>query len=344
MLRFLTAGESHGKALAAILDGMPAGLKVDTKDIDKELKRRQSGYGRGPRMQIEFDKIEILSGLRKGISIGSPIGLMISNKDSSIDEAPTLTVPRPGHADLAGAIKFGFSDIANVLERSSARETAIRTAVGAVCKIFLDEFKIKTESSRLSVGGASTEAEIKKRIDEARNKKDTLGGIFEVKATGLPVGLGSYTHYDLRLDARLAAALMSIPGIKSVEIGLGIGYADKFGSQVHDVIYFSKEKGYFHKTNNAGGLEGGMTNGEDLVVRCCMKPIATLAEPLDSVDIITKAAAKAPIIRADVCAIEAAGVVAEGAVSFELAKAFLEKFGADTLVEVKENFKRCQAR
>ena len=344
MLRFLTAGESHGKCLVAILDGLPTGLKIETSCIDKELSRRQSGYGRGIRMQIERDKVQILSGLRKGFCLGSPIGLMIMNKDYSIDEKPLISVPRPGHADLAGAIKYGFTDITNVLERASARETAIRVAVGAVCKIFLSEFDIEINSQVLVIGGQTSKALIKKRIDEAVRKKDTLGGIFQVKATGVPVGLGSYMQYDLRLDARLALMLMSIPGIKAVEFGLGLMFADKFGSEVHDAIYFSKKDGFSRKTNNAGGIEGGMTNGEDLIIRCCMKPISTLAQPLDSVDIMTKKATKAPVIRADTCAVEPAGVIAEGVVAFELARAFLEKFGADTLTEVKDNFKKYKSR
>jgi len=344
MLRFLTAGESHGKCLVAILEGLPAGLKIEAYYIDKELSRRQSGYGRGSRMQIERDKVQILSGLRKGLSIGSPVAVMIMNKDYSIDDKPAITVPRPGHADLAGAIKYGFSDITNVLERASARETAIRVAVGAICKIFLAEFGIEINSQVLVIGGAKDKALMKKRIDEAARKKDSVGGIFQLKATGVPVGLGSYVQNDLRLDARLAAALMSIPGIKSVEFGLGLDYADKFGSEVHDAIYFSKKEGFIRKTNNAGGLEGGMTNGEDLIIRCCMKPISTLAEPLDSVDIVTKKPAQAPVIRADTCAVEPAGVIAEGVVSFELAKAFLEKFGADTLTEVKDNFKKYKSK
>lgn len=338
MLRFLTAGESHGKALVAILEGMVSGLRLDKRRIDLELARRKQGGGRGGRMKLEDDKVEILSGIKGGFTLGSPLALLIENKDYKIEELPRVYCPRPGHADLAGSIKYGFSDIRNVLERASARETAARTAVGAVCKIFLEQFKIKINSSIVSIGGEFEATTINKKIKEAIDARDTLGGIFEVKALGLPIGLGSYVHYDRRLSARLASAVMSIPAIKSVEFGLGFGYAVEFGSCVHDAIFYEKGKGYFRKTNNAGGLEGGVTNGEPLIIRACMKPISTLGNPLASVNIATKKLAKAAVERYDTCAVEAAGVIAEGVVALELAGAFLEKFGGDSLAETRQNF------
>jgi len=338
MLRFLTAGESHGKALLSILEGMPAGLRVNAEKINQELKRRQQGFGRGKRMQIEKDKAQIISGLKNNITLGSPVGLCIENKDFSIEKLPKVTCPRPGHADLSGILKYGFHDARNVLERASARETASRVAAGAICKIFLNEFKIKINSKVLSIGGGSSFAEMKKKVQQAIDSKDTVGGIFEVVVKGLPAGLGSYTHYDKRLNGRLAQAIMSIPGIKALAFGLGFSYAFGFGSAVHDAIYYNKAKGYFRKTNNAGGIEGGISNGEDVVIRACMKPIATLLEPLDSVDINTKKPGKAAVERSDTCVVEAAGVVAEAMVAFELAGAFLDKFGSDTLSDIKINY------
>lgn len=338
MLRYLTAGESHGKALIAILEGMPAGLKVDIKMINQELRRRQSGFGRGKRMQIEKDKIQIPSGLKNGLTLGSPIGLLIENKDFSIEKLPKVMCPRPGHADLAGFLKYGFTDIREVLERASARETASRVGIGAICKIFLEEFNVRISSKVLAIGGESKVKAMIKKINEAKTNKDTAGGIFEVKAKGVPCGLGSYVQPDQRLDGRLSQAIMSIPGIKAVEIGLGFGFADKFGSQVHDAIYYSKSKGFYRKTNNAGGIEGGVSNGQDIIIRACMKPISTLLEPLDSVNIITKKPAKAIIERSDICVVEAAGVIAESAVAFVLSDAFLEKFGSDSLKDIKDNF------
>ena len=345
MLRFLTAGESHARALLAILEGMPAGLRVDAQRINQELRRRQQGFGRGKRMQIEEDKVQIISGLKKGITLGSPIGLLIENKDFSIERLPKVTSPRPGHADLAGLLKYGFTDIRNVLERASARETASRVGIGAICKIFLGEFKIRISSRVLSIGGESLSQAMNRKIIEARTNKDTVGGIFEVVAKGVPCGLGSYVQPDRRLDGRLAQAIMSIPGIKAVEIGLGFGYADKFGSQVHDALYYSKAKsltcsgrqGYFRKTDNAGGIEGGISNGEDIIIRACMKPISTLLKPLDSVNIITKKPAKASIERSDICVVESAAVIAESACAYVLADAFLEKFGCDYLLDIKDN-------
>lgn len=338
MLRFLTAGESHGKALLGILEGMPAGLKIEKGYIDNELARRQEGYGRGGRMQIEKDEVEILSGVIKSVTIGSPIGLLIKNKDASLDKLPPLCFPRPGHGDLAGGMKYGFSDLRCVLERASARETAMRVATGAICKLLLNKFKIGITSKVLSIGGETREDKIKQAVEQAKKIKNTLGGIFEIKVTGAPVGLGSYVHYDRRLDARLALALMSVPAIKAVEIGLGLGYADKYGSEVQDAIYYGKNKGYYRLTNNAGGIEAGVSNGEDIVLRGCMKPISTLGEPLDSVDIRTKKPHKAQVERSDICAVQSASVVGEAVVAFEITKVFLEKFSSDTTKEIYRNF------
>jgi len=339
MLRQLTAGESHGKALMAILEGMPAGLKLDLAFINQELKRRQSGFGRGKRMQIERDRVRIISGVKNARTLGSPIGLLIENKDFSIERLPKVTCPRPGHADLAGVLKYGFSDARNVLERASARETATRVGIGAICKIFLGEFKIRILSRILSVAGETRLPQMKRKILQAMANRDTVGGIFEVVAKGSPIGLGSYVQQDRRLDARLAQAIMSIPGIKGVEIGLGFGYAEKFGSACHDAIYYAKSKGYFRKTNHAGGIEGGVSNGEDVIIRACMKPISTLLEPLDSVNIITKKPARAAVERSDICVVEAAGVVAESILAYVLADTFLEKFAGDALLDIKESYK-----
>jgi len=339
MLRYLTAGESHGKGIVAILEGMPAGLKVDAAKINSELKRRQQGFGRGKRMQIENDLAKIISGLKNNLTLGSPIALLIENKDSSIEKLKKVISPRPGHADLAGLLKYGFNDIREVLERASARSTVATVGIGAICKIFLSKFGIGVTSKVLSIGGENSKQGILEKINEAINKKDTLGGIFEIVAKGVPVGLGSYVQPDRRLDARLAANVMSIPGIKAVEIGLGLGYAVSFGSEVHDAIYYNKNKGYFRKTNNAGGIEGGISNGEDIILRACMKPISTLMNPLDSVNIITKKPSKAAVERSDICVVESAGVIAESACAYVLADALLEKFGSDSLEDIKTSYK-----
>ena len=336
MLRYLTAGESHGRALVAILEGMPAGLKIDANKINQELKRRQAGFGRGKRMQIERDSAQIISGLKNSRTLGSPITLIIQNKDFSIEKLHKVVSPRPGHADLAGLLKYGFSDIREVLERASARSTAANVGIGAICKIFLSEFGIKIISKTLSIGAENTDKGMREKIAEAMKNKDTLGGIFEVKATGVPVGLGSYAQPDRRLDGRLAQSIMSIPGIKAVEIGLGLGYGVSFGSEVHDAIYYSKAKGYFRKTNNAGGIEGGISNGEDIILRACMKPISTLMEPLESVNITNKRSSRAATERSDYCVVEAAGVVAESALAFVIADALMEKFGSDNLLDIKK--------
>lgn len=339
MLRYLTAGESHGKSLMAILEGLPSGLKVDKERIDFQLSRRQSGYGRGPRMKLEKDKVEIISGLYKGLTIGSPLGMLIENKDFSIESQPQIFNPRPGHADLAGVLKYGFEDVRPVLERASARETAIRVAVGAVCSMLLAEFDITVDAKVLSIAGKTVKSEMEKVIDEAIEKKDTVGGVFEVAAKDVPPGLGSYAQSDSRLNSRIACALMSVPGIKAIEFGLGFKYTQEFGSKVHDEIYYSKAKGYYRKTNNAGGVEGGISNGQDIVIRCYMKPIATLGNPLNSIDLRTKKTTPASIQRADICAVEAAGVVCEAMLSIELARALLEKFGGDCLEDIKQAFR-----
>ncbi len=365
MLRFLTAGESHGKALVAILEGMPAGIAIESDLINKELKRRWQGYGRGERRKLEQDRVDIISGVRKSRTIGSPIGIIIKNKDFSIDRLPQVTKPRPGHADLAGSLKYNFPDIRDVLERASARETAVRVAVGAICKRFLDEFGIKlishviaigeikvniknisfkrifqqVDSSKLRCMDKQMEKLMIKEIDKAKGEGDTLGGVFEVIITGVPVGLGSYVHYDRRLDKRLAGVVMSIPSVKAVELGNGIWASGNFGSKVHDEIFYSKNKGYFRKTNFAGGLEGGVTNGEAIVIRGYVKPISTLKEPLETVDIKTKKKTKAQIERADICIVPCAGVIAEAMCAFELSGAFLEKFGSDDIEQVKKSYR-----
>jgi chorismate synthase len=338
MLRYLTAGESHGRFLLGILEGMPSGLKVDKGTINLELKRRQSGFGRGARMAIEQDTVQILSGLRKGVTIGSPLALMIENKDASIDTMPSITRPRPGHADLAGALKYNTQDIRDILERASARETAVRVAVGGVCRMFLDEFGIRVASHVIEIGGASHDKAMLKRVEECARTGDTLGGICEITAAGVPVGLGSHVSPDRRLDARIAGAMMSIQAIKGVEMGLGFAAARLPGSKVHDEITYDRKGGFSRSSNNAGGIEGGMTNGEPVVVKIAMKPIATLGKPLASVDIRTKKKVTAQVERHDVCAVYAASVVGEAVLAFEIANAMSEKFGGDSMAEMKRNF------
>jgi chorismate synthase len=364
MLRFLTSGESHGKCLVAILEGMVAGLKVQEDEINFELARRQEGYGRGGRMTLEKDKAEILSGVRSSMTLGGPIALMVPNKDFKINELPVVKRPRPGHADLVGVMKYGRGDVRDILERASARETTARVAAGAVCKIFLREFGVHLISHVVSIGGVTADTsglsfdEIKKgsmnslmhcadkaatkkmmeRVDEARQKKDTIGGIFEVVVRGLPVGLGSFVHYDRRLNAKLCAAVMSIQAVKGVEIGLGFKVSELLGKDVHDEIFHDKKKGFYRKTNRAGGLEGGVTNGENIVLRAATKPYATLMSPLQSVNIDSKAKEPATVERSDVTAVPACGVVGEAMVAFELAAGFLEKFGGDSLKETKRNY------
>jgi len=447
-LKFLTSGESHGKALVGILEGIPSGLSLLAEDIDKDLRRRQGGYGRGGRMKIESDHAEIISGVRWGKTIGSPISIVIENKDwanwqdvMSPETHPPLvkggegrfvTRPRPGHADLSGAIKYNQHDIRNILERSSARETAMRVALGAIAKKFLSEFNIKVGSYVIQIGKIGTQQsalstpsltlpprgggkgwggdfrlstqnkgdcprftvesglspekllamfekaekspvrcpdkEASKKmitlIDKAIKQGNSLGGIFEVFSTGVPIGLGSHIQWDRRLDGRLAQALMSIQAIKGVEIGLGFEMSRRFGSEVMDEIFYSPPHpplvkggnrggniseprtpnseldifGFYRKTNYAGGIEGGMTNGMPIILRAAMKPIPTLKRPLRSIDIITKEAVEATYERSDVCAVPAAGVIGEAMVALTIADAFLEKFGGDSMAEVKCNY------
>jgi len=387
MLRFLTAGESHGKGLVVILEGMPAGLRLDFDAITEQLRRRQGGYGRGRRMAIESDMAEILSGVRAGETLGSPISLFIRNKDwenwqqtmhaeseppagATGSVRPIVTRPRPGHADLAGAIKYDRGDIRDVLERASARETAARVAAGAIARQLLRTFDVEIVSHVYRVNGigldsplrvtfeaardigtdsalhcadADCEVRMIAEIDRCREAGDTAGGAFEVIARGLPVGLGSYVHWDRKLDGRLAQAMMSIPAIKSVGIGIGPQAASVPGSQMHDEIVPAPTRtkppiGVARPTNNAGGLEGGVTNGEDLRISGFMKPIATLMKPLRSVDLAGMQEAPAVIERSDVCAISAAAVVGEAVVSLVLADAFLEKFSGDSVHEIERNY------
>lgn len=375
MLRYLTAGESHGPALTAIVEGLPANLQIDAADINRHLARRQQGYGRGGRMQIERDRVTFLSGVRWGLTLGSPVTLQITNLDwanweqkmsaTAADRQEGIAVvhPRPGHADLSGAIKYRQDDVRNILERSSARETAARVAVGALCRKFLNELGIEvfgyvveiagvaadpsvesdprrrfesSETSRCRTFDPAAEEEMVAAIDRARAEGDSLGGVVEVVVVGAPVGLGSHVQGDRRLDGRLAAAVMSIQAFKGVEIGLGFAAARLPGSQVHDEIDYVEGR-FSRRSNRAGGLEGGMTNGEPVVVRGAMKPIPTLYRPLQTVDLKSKVPFQAAVERSDVCAVPAAAVVAEAVVAIEMAAAMLEKFGGDAMEEVREN-------
>jgi chorismate synthase len=366
MLRFLTAGESHGPALTAIVEGLPAGLRLADKDINVQLRRRQMGYGRSGRQKIEQDRAVISGGLARGGTTGGPLALRIENRDWANwkdRETPPLTIPRPGHADLAGAVKYGFDDMRLVLERASARETAARVAVGAVAQRLLEEFEVRVGSYVTEIGGVLGEvpdlpydklwalaeasdvrcpdpasAEVmRRRINQAREAKDSLGGVFAVVATGVPPGLGSHVHWDRRLDARLAHAVMSIQAIKGVEIGPAFENARRRGTQVHDEILL--EDGQLTRaTNRAGGFEGGMTNGQPVVVRAAMKPIPTTVTPLRSVDLATGDAATTQYQRSDVCAVPAAAVVGEAMVSWVLADALLDKLGGDSLAEMKAHW------
>ena len=348
MIKFIDAGESHGARLVCILEGIPAGLKISSEFINSELARRQGGYGRGGRMKIETDKVILSSGVRFSETLGSPITLIVENKDfanwqdkmSAEGEicGEKVTNARPGHADLTGAAKYGKDDVRNILERSSARETAMRVAAGAVCKIFLRECGIEIKSKVLN------ETEIIKRIDAAKANGDTCGGIFEVEITGAPAGLGSYIQWDKKLDAKFAMALMSIQAIKAVEIGDGWANAEKFGSEVHDEIFIDADKKIYRKTNRAGGIEGGMTNGENIIIRAAMKPIPTLMKPLQTVDIATKTATTASKERSDTCAIWAAAVVGEAMAAIVTADAIVEKFGGDFLKDTLNNLKNYRER
>ncbi|WP_100407213.1 chorismate synthase [Bacillus solitudinis] len=382
-MRYLTAGESHGPQLTTIIEGVPAQLELVAEDINGDLARRQGGYGRGRRMQIEKDRVQILSGVRHGKTTGAPIALVVENKDwthwtkimgaeplSEEEEADVkrkLTRPRPGHADLNGAIKYGHRDMRNVLERSSARETTVRVAAGAVAKKILHTFGIKVGGHVLEIGGVKAEntsyssiEDLQERseasqvrcldeqasermiaaIDQAKSDGDSIGGVVEVVVEGVPIGLGSHVQYDRKLDAKIAAAVMSINAFKGVEIGIGFEAASKPGSQVHDEIIWDEEKGYTRRTNNLGGFEGGMTNGMPIVVRGVMKPIPTLYKPLQSVDIETKEVFAASIERSDSCAVPAAAVVAEAVVAWEVANVLLETFGQDRVEAIQATIDR----
>ncbi len=385
MLRYLTAGESHGLALVAILEGMPSNVPVTAADINADLSRRMGGYGRGGRMKIERDVVEVLGGIRYGKTLGSPVALLIRNRDwenwkhvmaaeaecavGDADRRP-MTRPRPGHADLIGGLKYDHRDLRNVLERASARETAARVAVGAVCKCLLRQFGIQVVSHVVEMGGIRAKTEglttpeivaqaehspvrcadpvatqaIMAKVDEARARGTSLGGVFEVLVLDPPVGMGSYVHWDHRLDGRLAQALMSIQAIKGVEIGLGFEISRRFGSEVQDEIFYEAPgqeavggEGFHRRTNFSGGLEGGMTTGQPIVLRAAMKPLSTQYKPLASVDVVTKEASKAGVERSDISAVPAAGVVGEAVVAYVIAQALCEKFGGDSLAEMQRN-------
>lgn len=371
-MRFLTAGESHGPCLVGIVEGFPAGVTIDVTAINQDLARRQQGYGRGGRMQIEQDEVQILTGLWNGVTIGSPITLQIINQDhanwAGKHHLP-LTLPRPGHADFAGSLKYGFQDVRNVLERSSARETAMRVAVGSLAKQLLQKFGISSAVHVVRIGKAAltggpwafadlakaedspvrcidpevSQAMIRE-IDGAKAQGDSLGGIFEIQIKGLPVGLGSYVHWDRRLDGKLAGALMSIPGIKGVEIGAGFAAAAEPGSEIHDELFYEEGRGYYRKTNRAGGIEGGISNGENIVLRAAMKPIPTLMRPLRSVDLVTKESGDASVERSDTCAVPAAAVVGEMVALTVITQEFLRVFGADSLEEMERRWSEFQSR
>lgn len=398
-LRYITSGESHGRAIVCTIDGIPSNLSVSEADIGRDLARRQKGYGRGGRMKIETDSARILSGVRHGKTLGSPITLLIENRDwvnwdkimnpdkkyagkaAGLEKGAPVTRPRPGHADLSGALKYGHRDLRNILERSSARETAARVAAGAVARKFLAEFGIQVGSHVTGIGGAGchmaedrgqrtdpkeltsifeaaeksslrcadskAEKKIIEKIDRAVKDGDTLGGTFEVIVTGVPAGLGSYSQWDRKLNAKLAYSLMSIQAIKGVEIGIGFEAAERPGSGVMDEIFYSKKAprsapaggGFYRKTNNAGGIEGGMSTGMPIVVRAAMKPIPTLRSPLSSVDINTKKKFSAAYERSDVCAVPAASVIGEAVTAIAVADALLDKFGGDSMEEIKRNYK-----
>jgi chorismate synthase len=339
-LRLTSAGESHGPALVAILSGLPAGLTLDRAAIDADLARRQQGYGRSPRQQLEQDTVEVLAGLRHGRTLGTPLALVVRNRDHANWEwgmspwppegeaagkgTKPVTLPRPGHADLAGSLKFGLADARDALERASARQTAVAVAAGSVTKALLAQIEVEVEGRIVTDG-------LEGRIDEARAERDTVGGVVEVIAHGVPPGLGSYASKDERLDARLAAALMGIQAVKGVEVGAGFELADRRGSEAHDEILADEQGDLYRETNFAGGIEGGVSNGQDVVVRAAMKPLPTLMRPLRSVDLDTGEAGEALVERSDVAAVEALAVVAEAAVAFELARAAREKFGGDAL-------------
>lgn len=373
MIRYLEAGESHGKGLVAIIEGLPAGIPVDVEFINKQLARRQGGYGRGGRMKIEKDKVEIITGVRNGKTMGSPVTLMVHNRDwanweeimspepgAAIDKR-VVSLPRPGHADLTGGIKYNQEDLRNILERASARETTIRVAVGALAQTVLRQFGVELWSHVVHLGGVDAQPDYSRlndalydtpvyctdeaaeqrmiqAIDAAKADGDTLGGIVEVVVNGLPLGVGTYVQPDRKLDGRLAQAVMSIQAFKGVEIGLGFEAAKVPGSQAHDEIYYEEGKGFYHKTNRCGGLEGSMTNGDPLIIRGAMKPIPTLYKPLHSVNYQTHEEGLASVERSDACAVPAAAIVMQNAVAWTVLESFLEKFGGDNLQEVTRNY------
>ena len=355
-LGLVTAGESHGPALAAIVTGLPAGLRLDKAAIDADLRRRQQGYGRSPRQKLESDEVEVWSGLRHGATLGTPLTLVVRNRDHKnwtwgMSPWPPegepggkgtkpVTLPRPGHADLAGVLKYGHEDVRNALERASARHTAAHVAAGAVAKALLGELGIAVDGRPVEIGGATSDEGMREATDDARKDRDTLGGIVEVVATGVPPGFGSYAEKTDRLDARLAGALMGIQAVKGVEIGDGFALARRRGTEAHDEI----DPGLARRTNRAGGIEAGISNGEPIVIRAAMKPLPTLMRPLDSVDLGTGEPAQALVERSDVQAVEALAVVAEAAVAFELARAALEKLGGDALVDVLAAHEAYRAR
>jgi chorismate synthase len=371
MLRYWTAGESHGKAMLALIDGFPAGVEIETDGIDRELRRRQGGYGRGGRQRIETDKVEILTGIWHNTTLGSPIALQVVNKDYKLERLDDLARPRPGHADLTGAIKF-LGSIRAILERASARETTVRVAAGALARQLLQQFGITAIGYVVELGGIKIapklgtldqqralrdasevyslnpdqDDEIKALIDAKGRDGDTLGGIVEVRVEGLPFGLGTHAQWDRKLDGRLAQAVMAVQAIKGVEIGLGFEAARRPGSQVHDPIQYDESQknspnlGYVRPTNNAGGLEAGMTNGQPLVVRAAKKPISTLRKPLESINLDTKQPEMASYERSDVCAVPAASVIVENVVAFEVACALVDKFGGDSLVEMQARYRQ----
>ncbi len=379
MLRLLTAGESHGKGLVAVLEGLPAGVPYSSEALARELARRRAGHGRGGRQRFEADSFRVLSGVRHGLTIGSPVAVVIPNvefeekysvlmaAEGSMDPADRLTRPRPGHADLAGALKYGFDDVRNVLERASARETAARVAAGWFCRSLLEELGVQVLSHVVQIGRVKAPARHRPpapadvpaiesspvrcadpkaskamvaEIDGRRKAKDTVGGVFEVVAYGVPAGVGSHVHFDRKLDARLAAALMSIQSVKGVEVGDGFASAARPGSRAHDEIVLDRSGRLARKTGRAGGIEGGMSTGQPIRLRAAMKPFSTVPQPLDTVDLVTREPAKAIKQRTDVCAVPAGGVVGEAVTAFVLADAMLEKFGGDSLPETRSNMDR----
>ena len=354
MLRFLTAGESHGPCLTAILEGLPAGLRIDAARVNQELARRQEGFGRGGRMKIERDRADFLSGIRFGETIGSPITLQIVNADwvnwetkmAAFGEpvGPAVTAPRPGHADLDGCQKYDRQDVRDILERASARETATRVAVGALCRQLLEQCGIHVQSRVIAIGGSAEAAGQEELILAAKEAGDTLGGCFEVTATGMLPGLGSHIQWDRRLDGKIAAAIVSIPAIKGVEFGAGFTCGTLPGSQVHDEIFYSDERGYYRETNRAGGIEGGMSNGEPIVLRAVMKPIPTLTRPLATVDILSHEAVGANSERSDVCAVGAAAYVGEAMLCIVLCSELLTKFSSDSVKDLMESVEYYKGR